>query len=425
MAKRQKIDHTADFLSRLPDDIFSSFIFPGLSAKEATRLCITSKEMEYLRTWIPDLEFQEPLGFPQNKYRRNLVKTIDKSLKDRKNNVNSFKIRFTPLGYKSQYAEWINMLISLSVKEVDIDFNRRSAKPANLPTSLFRLNEVKSLKLQSCSFDVPDEFSGLKYLDMLHLGHVTLYGSQLVSFMSKCKNLSVISLERCNCVGNIDFSNTSVRSLQYADQKLRLSVKGATELINVVIYRGTNDFPDQDEAYGFRREILEHLRHVESLSLMGWAFKCLAQGDAVKILEIDYISLMKLEVEICLSSREELLALSCLFERAKHVQNLLLLMSQESCWDGNLDCWTQKLGEKFGQNHFNELRTIEINKLKGTAFDFGFVEFVLENAGQLQRMSITLIDEGTFMSPRNRRLSRLIREHPNLIHVTVNNNIIS
>ncbi|CAN1186272.1 F-box/FBD/LRR-repeat protein At1g13570 [Linum perenne] len=206
-------------ISKLPADVIS-LILTFLPIKESVRTSILSKQWRHLWRSVPQLVFDEHFAaihdehfsaihdelFPVihdelfadadaelNESSEVMLIIIYQALLVHEGPINKFELAIPGMKCCPQFDQLINSLSAKSVKELFL----RIDSYALLPSSLFSVPDLNSLKLQGFIFEEPIWSVGFSKLTLLELKHVKLHNGFLQNFLPKCPLLEELRVLQC------------------------------------------------------------------------------------------------------------------------------------------------------------------------------------------------------------------------------------
>ncbi|XP_077231754.1 F-box/FBD/LRR-repeat protein At1g13570-like [Tasmannia lanceolata] len=413
-----------DLFSQLPDNVINA-IFEFLPMKDAIHTCILSKKLSQLLMSIPNLEFRDLLLRATTDEKRNeFVAIVNKLLENRDGAIRSFRLRFSPGRYISYVVCWVIILMQCGVRELDLDFlsDGHGDYEYELPSCLFSYETLTVLKLRSCIFRPPSSFSGFSSLVTLFLGNMSLSQDLICCLLSKCGLLQSFTLQRCygfekidisdlnkqlesltleHCPSDVMISVRKLRTLHFCNEIMTCFLDRPAMVENAIIFRGGHRIPRNQVEANSLDKLLNNLFDVRSLSLLGWSAKCLAVGEVSKYARC---GLLKLELEVSLSTRQELNLISYFLDNCPNLEELIVWINvavadenplfrylhHEGRWAPDFsptdDYW--KLAEEdFGFLN-NNLQWITINNFTGWDCEMEFVIFLAKNTERLRTITI-------------------------------------
>ncbi|KAF5196763.1 F-box/FBD/LRR-repeat protein, partial [Thalictrum thalictroides] len=225
---KKKLNNPDDRISQMPDEVLS-FMLLLLPSEEAARTSILSRRWRYV--WKSSAAYSSSLNldvvamrgspysykmskrYVENTYllfieQIKFIKWVDQILQlGYRPTMDSFRLRFY---FKKNSADninrWINMAISKSVKNFDIDLSHFLTLGYCLPNDEFYTfpdwlftcetgSLVKLLCLKACIFR-PLDFKFSALMD-LQLDNVLIDQDCFVNFLSSCTNLEKLCLVKC------------------------------------------------------------------------------------------------------------------------------------------------------------------------------------------------------------------------------------
>nr|CDM86864.1 unnamed protein product [Triticum aestivum] len=262
-----------DRLSCLPREIKGE-ILSHLNIEEAIRTSTLSSIWRDAWTDTPKI-FLRDGNFPRTKF----VMLVEMVLSLHKGTIEKFDISGEG-SYHDEFARWMLMLSRRSPKSVIINLN--SWPRYRIPSCLFSVADLKSLRLENCIISLPREFEGFKSLTYLSLNIFSSTDRDiqyLVSFCPVLTNLRLSSFEGIDCLniqapklkylrvnGDFVYIKLDVPNLKWAILSLRHEVKA---------YQSVPIVHDKES---YLKQSLGSLSDIETLSVSGFFLKSYPLG---------------------------------------------------------------------------------------------------------------------------------------------------
>ncbi|GKC89626.1 F-box/FBD/LRR-repeat protein-like protein [Tanacetum coccineum] len=218
-----------NWISNLPPPIIES-ILCLVPIKEAARTSILSKEWRYRWTKIPKLVFKEDM-FEVDAYRveSSITQDFFDKLNHRKGMTQRCKLFYAIyqvlLKHTGPMHEFsLSMVADVTCVEIDhIIYHLLSKNTVRklkldmpwdyrLPLSMFSLNHLTGLHLNSCVLDHQPPFKVCFSLTSLHMECVTISKSTLLHLLSNCPLLTSVTLNNISYIG-VDDSTSTITNL--------------------------------------------------------------------------------------------------------------------------------------------------------------------------------------------------------------------
>ncbi|KAK1367996.1 hypothetical protein POM88_034088 [Heracleum sosnowskyi] len=294
-----KISKAADFLSSLPDNVFT-VIFSFLTTKEAFSTCISCKKLKHLMTVIPNVECKETGNDCLTK-KREFMESVSRFLENHDSLIKTFHLSFNPLGYRyrSDVCYWLSFVLKNGLEELDLVFDG-SNNLMFLP-SLLTAPNLKVLKLSHCVVNLPS-IIGFKSLKSLLLGSMDIPESVIGLICCHCESLQHFTLEYCSGFTKIEILDpkskletlilndcqtmildnlfapfalkiSSLKTLSIRQKIINFFFVGSPHINNLILCRQAEVPVTRQESRNMKDRIIGSLGNVRTLQLAGWAFE--------------------------------------------------------------------------------------------------------------------------------------------------------
>ncbi|KAF7026778.1 hypothetical protein CFC21_038873 [Triticum aestivum] len=365
-----------DRLSCLPREIKGE-ILSHLNIEEAIRTSTLSSIWRDAWTDTPKI-FLRDGNFPRTKF----VMLVEMVLSLHKGTIEKFDISGEG-SYHDEFARWMLMLSRRSPKSVIINLN--SWPRYRIPSCLFSVADLKSLRLENCIISLPREFEGFKSLTYLSLNIFSSTDRDiqyLVSFCPVLTNLRLSSFEGIDCLniqapklkylrvnGDFVYIKLDVPNLKWAILSLRHEVKA---------YQSVPIVHDKES---YLKQSLGSLSDIETLSVSGFFLKYLSNGCMHTKLPVVFRRLENIYLGICFWDQSEVSAACSLFQKAPNLKMLEL-------WSYPLGLSDQDQVSITVQVQMDHLITASVEDFGGLDYEINFVAKLLSWAPALEKLNI-------------------------------------
>ncbi|PSS24691.1 FBD-associated F-box protein [Actinidia chinensis var. chinensis] len=198
---KEIVKRATTFTVNLHEDVLQNIIsfFP---IKDATRCGQLSTRFKNAWRFCRNLVFD--LDFARGLTKENQITVINHVFYQHLGpKIDIFHLYFDPTDVEALVECWLKMVTLKGVEELDLDFTRGGVL-FNLPSHLFEVKSIRSLKLTCCRFDLPDlptQLHGLYFLKTLVLKRVNINTIQMAKIFAYCFLLEGIEL--LSCIGTV------------------------------------------------------------------------------------------------------------------------------------------------------------------------------------------------------------------------------
>ncbi|CAN1332851.1 F-box/FBD/LRR-repeat protein At1g13570 [Linum perenne] len=339
-------------ISKLPADVIS-LILTFLPIKESVRTSILSKQWRHLWRSVPQLVFDEHFAaiHELNESSEVMLIIIYQALLVHEGPINKFELAIPGMKCCPQFDQLINSLSAKSVKELFL----RIDSYALLPSSLFSVPDLNSLKLQGFIFEEPIWSVGFSKLTLLELKHVKLHNGFLQNFLPKCPLLEELRVLQCEITEERPvFVTSSVKVLLFHSYpgEIRFEYTSLLSVLSVLPpCDGKSDIVSQFGSLPALEQLNLGVQFLTSLSEGYVPYHLPASLHNLKVLEIPRILLGRLN---------EARVLACLIMSSPNLLKLTI----------------------------RRLEEFTIGNSRGTQVELDLVRFVLATAPVLKRVFI-------------------------------------
>ncbi|CAN1833833.1 F-box/FBD/LRR-repeat protein At1g13570 [Linum perenne] len=198
---------------KLPADVIS-LVLTFLPIKEAVKTSILSKQWRHRWRSIPQLVFDcnfATINAADYDSESKIMNSINKALLLHDGPLNKFELAIPEMYCCPQLYQLILYLSTISVKELCLRFVQHTS----LPSSLFSVPNLNSLKLHGFFFEEPTWSVGFSKLTLLELKDVLLPTSFFNDFLPKCPILEELRVFDCSVDQDPVFVTSSVKVLLF------------------------------------------------------------------------------------------------------------------------------------------------------------------------------------------------------------------
>ncbi|CAN1332849.1 F-box/FBD/LRR-repeat protein At1g13570 [Linum perenne] len=380
-------------ISKLPADVIS-LILTFLPIKESVRTSILSKQWRHLWRSVPQLVFVihdelfADADAELNESSEVMLIIIYQALLVHEGPINKFELAIPGMKCCPQFDQLINSLSAKSVKELFL----RIDSYALLPSSLFSVPDLNSLKLQGFIFEEPIWSVGFSKLTLLELKHVKLHNGFLQNFLPKCPLLEELRVLQCEITEERPvFVTSSVKVLLFHSYpgEIRFEYTSLLSVLSVLPPYLSGPLKLDIVA------LFDSLPALEQLNLGVEFLLSLSEGYVPYHLPASLHNLKVLEIpRILLGRLNEARVLACLIMSSPNLLKLTIRHDNE--YDGRYRIsespgGLQRLLEQ--EEHIRvcclqRLEEFTIGNSRGTQVELDLVRFVLATAPVLKRVFI-------------------------------------
>ncbi|CAN1332850.1 F-box/FBD/LRR-repeat protein At1g13570 [Linum perenne] len=372
-------------ISKLPADVIS-LILTFLPIKESVRTSILSKQWRHLWRSVPQLVFDE--HFADYDSESKIMNSINKAMLKvyqalllHDGPLNKFELAIPEMYCCPQLYQLILYLSTISVKELCLRFVQHTS----LPSSLFSVPNLNSLKLHGFFFEEPTWSVGFSKLTLLELKDVLLPTSFFNDFLPKCPILEELRVFDCSVDQDPVFVTSSVKVLLFHSYRwtIRFVYTPHLSVLSVVEPSRKSDIVSQFGSLPALEQLNLGVQFLTSLSEGYVPYHLPASLHNLKVLEIPRILLGRLN---------EARVLACLIMSSPNLLKLTIRVGSFFCRNisespGGL----QRLLEQ--EEHIRvcclqRLEEFTIGNSRGTQVELDLVRFVLATAPVLKRVFI-------------------------------------
>ncbi|CAN1186273.1 F-box/FBD/LRR-repeat protein At1g13570 [Linum perenne] len=390
---------------KLPADVIS-LILTFLPIKEAVKTSILSKQWRHRWRSIPQLVFD--CNFATIESRRSnseYMNSVNKAMLKvyqalllHNGHLNKFELAIPEMYNCPQLDQLLLYLSTKSVKELCL----RIGLLTRLPSSLFSVPNLNTLKLHGFTFKEPTWSVGFSKLTLLELKDVLLPTDFFNNFLPKCPILEELRVLDCNVDKDPVFVTSSVKVLLF--QACLWTIRFVnTSRLSVLSVVESSRYPSDDHCYyDFSGTSLldmlalfGSLPALKQLNLGVQFLTFLSEGHVPYHLLATLHNLNVLEIpRILLGRLSEARVLACLIMSSPNL--LKLTIGHDNEYDGRYrrsddpGCLQKLLepGEHLRICCLRRLEEFTINNSRGTQVELDLVRFVLATAPVLKRVFI-------------------------------------
>ncbi|XP_057972767.1 F-box protein At4g22280-like [Malania oleifera] len=403
------LEDSEDRISNLPDSVLC-YILSFLPTKDAGRTSVLSTRWKYLFISSPNLDFDD--SFRRKGSRHRFVNFIYGLLALRgPSQMNRFRLKCDVYLDVPHVNTWVSAAVRRNVQELDIDLqmahNTGGTNLSLLPYDLFTCRTLVVLKLDvDYDLNVPSNVS-LPRLKTLHLQYLSLQYDSFKRMLSGCPvledlltcdcrfegvqifDISVSTLKRLALlyaqVGNLAevvIDAPYLQYLRYEDDMVRkgYTLKGLTCLVEAHLCIELSAQQETEQNLLFYAppvaKIFEAVSKVVSLHLTGYSVSVL---EVIQRSVPTFPNLIRLEVDSHNDTGLEMLA-----ELLRCSPNLEVLVVGHVYKDvGSLTSFRIFTGYLSLR-----LKEVELHEFTGSEHELEVVEYLLESAESLEKMTI-------------------------------------
>ncbi|CAN1332844.1 F-box/FBD/LRR-repeat protein At1g13570 [Linum perenne] len=383
-------------ISKLPADVIS-LILTFLPIKESVRTSILSKQWRHLWRSVPQLVFDEHFADAElNESSEVMLIIIYQALLVHEGPINKFELAIPGMKCCPQFDQLINSLSAKSVKELFL----RIDSYALLPSSLFSVPDLNSLKLQGFIFEEPIWSVGFSKLTLLELKHVKLHNGFLQNFLPKCPLLEELRVLQCEITEERPvFVTSSVKVLLFHSYpgEIRFEYTSLLSVLSVLPPCDGKYCVYSDLSGPLKLDIValfDSLPALEQLNLGVEFLLSLSEGYVPYHLPASLHNLKVLEIpRILLGRLNEARVLACLIMSSPNLLKLTIRHDEDDYYRRSDDSYglqelLEESEDQVGVCCLERLEEFNIKNSSGAQLELDLVRFVLAAAPELKRLSI-------------------------------------
>ncbi|VFQ78054.1 unnamed protein product [Cuscuta campestris] len=264
-----------------------------------------------------------------------------------------------------------------------------------LPSSFFRFQKVKHVKLYSCSIHPPSGFTGFSQLVTLTMWGVAIGSEQLEGLVACCPLLENLTLHVSDTYEALEVQAPKLKRFRFQSRIKSVSFKNSPLLEEFVIFYF---FPPRDmeeerslllENYKFF-ELLNSLPELRVLCFDNFFMESVAAGGIPTRPSFTLVHLNRLELEhFCLDEFVGISCLLCLIRISPNLRELTMTI----CTDDSASALaipTFKLVdvEEYYDIKLDQLRVVDFTCFAGTRNQMELVKFLLIKSPGLKKMEL-------------------------------------
>ncbi|CAN1158477.1 F-box/FBD/LRR-repeat protein At1g13570 [Linum perenne] len=239
-------------ISKLPHNVLDR-ILTFLPIKEAARTSVLSSKWRYQWRSIPHLVFDADFATFPKRYtcklgeRNKVMLQIYQALLVHQGPMHRFELAIPGMDHYPEIDQLISYLSTKSVKELNI-FSTRGLFSEVLPSSVFSILNLNSLRLQRYKFQVPPPLSfGFSNLTLLELKEVDLPKNYdfFEALLPRCPLLEELRVLDCSTIIEPLFESASLKTLFFHSSFKTICFKNTQRLsVLSVVDTGEYDYCD-------------------------------------------------------------------------------------------------------------------------------------------------------------------------------------
>ncbi|CAN1186277.1 F-box/FBD/LRR-repeat protein At1g13570 [Linum perenne] len=394
---------------KLPADVIS-LILTFLPIKEAVKTSILSKQWRHLWRSIPQLVFDgnfATIEAPRsnsaskiNSVNKAMLK-VYQALLLHDGPLNKFELSIPEMYRCPQLYQLLLYLSTISVKELCLRF----VQYTSLPSSLFSVPNLNSLKLHGFIFKEPTWSVGFSKLTLLELKDVFLHTGFFNDFLPKCPILEELRVLDCNVDKDPVFVTSSVKVLLFHSCLWTIRFVNTSHLSVLSVVESSREYFHDDRDYRYydfhptcKSDIVSQfgsLRALKQLNLGVQFLTSLSEADVPYHLPASLHNLKVLEIpRILLGRLNEARVLACLIMSSPNLLKLTIRHDNE--YNGRYRSSNDPGGlqtllepeEHIRVCCLQRLEEFTIGNSRGTQVELDLVRFVLATAPVLKRVFI-------------------------------------
>ncbi|CAN1264256.1 F-box/FBD/LRR-repeat protein At1g13570 [Linum perenne] len=238
-------------ISKLPHNVLDR-ILTFLPIKEAARTSVLSSKWRYQWRSIPHLVFDADFATFPKRYtcklgeRNKVMLQIYQALLVHQGPMHRFELAIPGMDHYPEIDQLISYLSTKSVKELNI-FSTRGLFSEVLPSSVFSILNLNSLRLQRYKFQVPPPLSfGFSNLTLLELKEVDLPKNYdfFEALLPRCPLLEELRVLDCSTIIEPLFESASLKTLFFHSSFKTICFKNTQRLSVLSVVDTDDDFID-------------------------------------------------------------------------------------------------------------------------------------------------------------------------------------
>ncbi|XP_077234050.1 F-box/FBD/LRR-repeat protein At1g13570-like isoform X2 [Tasmannia lanceolata] len=274
------------------------------------------------------------------------------------------------------------------IKEIILDFS--SWDRYKLPSSLFSCQEMYSLRLNNCIFNLPSTFKGFSCLKILYLRDVNFSNDGLEFLISNSPLLESLTFLDNYLSNHLKINAPKLQYLHLGARFNVFSLENTPLLASASIFSTFSNQFKPVETCSFTK-LLSCLRNVKKLELGNNFLKVFASADVPHRVPYTFDHLKELFLDIIFEDPKQILAAFCLLRSSHNLQKLLIQ-------DPRVENRTAPVTNKWNAQHymdckFNHLRTVEMSDVWGGKPELDFIELLLVNTPVLETFKISVLGD--------------------------------
>ncbi|VAH86036.1 unnamed protein product [Triticum turgidum subsp. durum] len=381
--KKARVESTSvvssDRLSSLPPEIKGD-ILSRLNVEEAVRTSTLSSTWRDAWTNMPKI-FLRDGNFARTKF----VTLVDMVLSLHKGTVEKFDISGDK-SYHDEFGRWMLMLSRRSPRPVIIKLN--SGPWYRIPSCLFSLGDLKSLRLKNCIISLPRVFQGFKSLTYLSLSFFSSTDRDIQNLISFCPELTYLRLTSFEGIKCLNIQSPTLEDLLVDGyfEDINLDAPNLEEAILSLDLKAKSYqlVPIAHDKESHIKQSLGSLSDIEMLLVSGFFMKYLSMGCIVTKLPVVFTRLEDIYLVICLSDQRQVLTACSLFQNAPNLKNLGMLSYPSRTWDED----KASIQELTLQMQMDHLVTASVKEFRGRDYEVDFVAKLLTWAPALEEVKL-------------------------------------
>ncbi|XP_044345830.1 F-box/FBD/LRR-repeat protein At1g13570-like [Triticum aestivum] len=369
-----------DRLSSLPPEIKGN-ILSLLNVEEAVRTCTLSSTWRDAWANMPKISLRDG-NFARTKF----VTLVDMVLSLHKGTIEGCHISGSK-NYHDEFGRWMLMLSRRSPRSVIIKLN--SGPMYRIPSCLFSLGDLKSLRLKNCIISLPRVFQGFKSLTYLSLSFFSSTDRDIQNLISFCPELTYLRLTSFEGIKCLNIQSPTLEDLLVDGyfEDINLDAPNLEEAILSLDLKAKSYqlVPITHDKESHIKQSLGSLSDIEMLLVSGFFMKgYLSMGCIVTKLPVVFTRLEDIYLVICLSDQRQVLTACSLFQNAPNLKNLGMLSYPSRTWDED----KASIQELTLQMQMDHLVTASVKEFRGRDYKVDFVAKLLTWAPALEEVKL-------------------------------------
>ncbi|KAG9152397.1 hypothetical protein Leryth_027156 [Lithospermum erythrorhizon] len=400
----------SDVISNLPINVTEAILMK-LPTRDAVRTSILSRRWRFIWTKLPQFIFDEAMWNQlevEHSVHITVTMILYQLLSSHEGPMSKFTLSVPGL---DSCPEIDNLILFLSRNHVE-DFTLEMWEDEYLlPSSIFKCQELRHLKLWSCRIRTPPLFKGFCRLTSLKLIDVTISAEALRHFISSSPLLELLELKSIICI-DLYIDATNLRTFRFHGFTNSMIFKRVPLLASVSILQedestGTIDF----KGVGCNlAKFFDCFTFLEYLHLNYQIIQSLAVVD----LQTTLVHLKHLKLSsICFNKMVEVSFILSLLRSSPNLKSIKIKF-RDAPFSDSKKTTTYMEGQDYSDIHLSRLTQVKLDCFTGTKPEMEFTRLLLAKSSSLERLRIkpgkVVLDNGCKILKEVTKFRRLSKE---------------